>query len=226
MSISDDSKEQLEHKAVIPNISSQLSAESNNDVESNVKTPETIENLGKQFASIEEKLDFLTSLFHEKIQDDTTKADLFDKLYQTLADYRDDFIFKHVLQRVFADLIRLLDTLEDTLEEKTLENLQREDLIDRFRSFQQQILKTLKRQDIVPIESLDSQEFDEAIQEAVDTRPVNSPEADQTVIEVLRKGFKYRERILRSAQVIVGRYDNEKVAQDIKDSGIGLSGTE
>jgi molecular chaperone GrpE (heat shock protein) len=209
MSISDDSKEQLEQEVATPN-RSQLSAESNNDVESNVKTPEAIENFGKQFASIEEKLDFLTSLFYEKIQDDTTKADLFDKLYQTLTDYRDDFIFKHVLQRVFADLIRLFDTLEDTLEEKTLENLQREDLIDRFRSFQQQILKTLKRQDIVPIESLDSQEFDEAIHEAVDTRLVNSPEADQTVIEVLRKGFKYRERILRSAQVIVGRYDNKK----------------
>jgi molecular chaperone GrpE len=213
MNGSDNSKEELEQETLPQNMS-QPSAESGNNLEKHPDTLPTkqphVENFEMQFTAIQEKLDNLTLLFHEKIQDDATKADLFDKLYKQLTNYREDFIFKHILQRVFGDLIRLFDTLEDTLEEKTLENLQREDLIDRFRSFQQQILKTLKRQDVVPIESLDSQPFDETVQEAVDTSPVNSPEDDRTVIEVLRQGFKYRERILRSAQVIVGTYNNKK----------------
>ncbi|NJO42240.1 MAG: nucleotide exchange factor GrpE [Cyanobacteria bacterium RU_5_0] len=174
--------------------------------------------LEPKFTSILDKLDQLNVLFQEKIQEDATKAVLFDRLYSQLTAYRDDFVYKHVIQRVLRDLLRLFDTLEDTLQETTLANLQREDLISRLQSFHAQILKTLEKQEVELIEHNDFMQFDEATQEAIDVRSVYSPEDDQKVLEVQRKGFKYRDSVLRSARVIVGRYEGQIVSETAADS--------
>ncbi|NJR60028.1 MAG: nucleotide exchange factor GrpE [Cyanobacteria bacterium CRU_2_1] len=174
--------------------------------------------LEPKFTSILDKLEQLNVLFQEKIQEDSTKAVLFDRLYSQLTAYRDDFVYKHVIQRVLRDLLRLFDTLEDTLQETTLANLQREDLISRLQSFHAQILKTLEKQEVELIEHNDFMQFDEATQEAIDVRSVYSPEDDQKVLEVQRKGFKYRDSVLRSARVIVGRYEGQIVSETAADS--------
>ncbi len=74
-------------------------------------------------------------------------------------------------------------------------------------SFQKQVLKTLKKQEVELIKSDGSQQFNEAIQEAVDTQLVSSPNDREAVIQVVRKGFKYREKVLRPERVIVGRHE-------------------
>ncbi|MBD2521727.1 nucleotide exchange factor GrpE [Nostoc sp. FACHB-133] len=188
--------------------------ESDNDLgkeseDSQIEQPKA-EKLEDRLAAIDEKVNQLTVLFLEKIQDDTIKADLFDKLYSQLTYYREDFIFKHTIYRIFKDLIRMFDTLEETLKPSILKNLQPEDLISRFRSFHAQILKTLERHDVELIKKGDGMPFDEVIQEAVDARLVDSQSEDQQVLEVLKRGFKYRESILRSEQVVVGRYEREE----------------
>ncbi|WP_143162100.1 nucleotide exchange factor GrpE [Phormidesmis priestleyi] len=177
-----------------------------------------VEELEPNYPSILDKLDQLNVLFQEKIQDDTTKAVLFDRLYNQLTAYRDDFVFKHVIQRVLKDLLRLFDTLEDTLDETTLANMQREDLISRLQSFQAQMLKTLERQEVELIKHNGSMRFDEATQEAIDVRLVHSPEDDQKVLKVHRQGFKYRDSLLRPEQVIVGRYEGQTVSEATTDS--------
>lgn len=175
-----------------------------------------VEELEPKDTSILDKLDQLNALFQEKIQDDITKAVLFDRLYSQLTDYRDDFVFKHVIERVLKDLLRLFDTLEDTLSA----DLPREDLISRLQSFRVQILKTLERQEVKLIEHSVSIPFDEATQEAVDVQSVHSPEDNQKVLKVHRQGFKYRDRDrpLRSAQVTVGRYEGQTVSEATTDS--------
>lgn len=177
-----------------------------------------VEGFEPNYSSILDKLDQLNLLFQEKIQEDETKAVLFDRLYSQLTAYRDDFVFKHVIQRVLKDLLRLFDTLEDTLDETTLANMQREGLISRLRSFRVQMLKTLERQEVELIEHNDSMWFDEATQEAVEVQSVPSPEDDQKVLKVYRQGFKYRDSILRSQQVIVGRYEGQTVSEATTDS--------
>jgi molecular chaperone GrpE (heat shock protein) len=176
-----------------------------------------ITKLEMELTAIHEKLHQLTALFQGKIQDDTTKEILFERLHSQLAAYREDFLFKHVLQRIFIDLIRLFDTLEDTLNESIIGNLQREDCISRFQSFHAKILRTLRRQDVELIEQGDSTRFDEATQEAVDTRPVRSPGEDQQVLEVVRKGFTYHAKVIRPEQVVVGRYEDNRGAEDTRD---------
>ncbi|MFN6472563.1 MAG: nucleotide exchange factor GrpE [Nostoc sp. SerVER01] len=176
------------------------------------------EGLELKFTSILDKLDQLNVLFQEKIQEDATKAVLFDRLYSQLTAYREDFVYKHVIQRVLRDLLRLFDTLEDTLQETTLANLQRNDLINRLESFHAQILKTLEKQEVKLIEHNGCMQFNEATQEVVDVRSVYSPEDDHKVLEVQRKGFKYRDSVLQAERVIVGRYEGQMVSETTTDS--------
>jgi molecular chaperone GrpE len=48
--------------------------------------------------------------------------------------------------------------------------------------------------------------FDPYIAEAVGTVAVADPEQDQTVVEIVQKGYRYRDQLLRPARVRVGRF--------------------
>ncbi len=209
----DDSINLQRHNAQPQNLE-QLSFELDNNFGNELENSEIerlkTETLQTRVAAIDEKLNQLTILFMEKIQDDAVKADLFEKLYSQLTYYREDFVYKHTISRILKDLIRLFDTLEETLKPSTLENLQREDLICRFQSLSDQVLKSLERHDVELIKQGNAIPFDEAIQEAVDARSVISSVEDQQVLEVIKRGFKYHEKLLRPEQVIVGRYEGEK----------------
>ena len=71
-----------------------------------------------------------------------------------------------------------------------------------------QMLDTLGRVGIVQIES-EGKPFDPHLHEAL-SREVNSDVAEDTIIRELRKGYLFRERLLRPAQVIVAVHPQEK----------------
>lgn len=154
---------------------------------------------------VDEQLAELSKLFHARIEDDGIKSQLFEQLYLDLSRYRDDFVFTSITRRIFTDVLRLFDRVDATLDDRTLPALSRDDLVAHLTSFRNEILQCLRRQEVLVIDSPPGY-FDEAWQEAVETRPVDRCEDDQKVMEVVRKGFTYRGRILRPASVIVGRY--------------------
>jgi molecular chaperone GrpE len=170
-----------------------------------VDEPDLATSLTPLLKPIADKLESLERCFEAKIQDDATKVDLFNRLHQDLIHYRDDFVFKQVTGKVFDDLILLFDRLDDTLEPETLQNLDREALIDRMQRFQQQIRKTLKRHGVSVI-AKDAERFDESFQEAINSVPVESPEENGIVLSVRRQGFEYQGKVLRPAKVVIGRY--------------------
>jgi molecular chaperone GrpE len=165
-----------------------------------------VEALPAYLQSLERRLDGLSQLFQAKIQDDQAKAELLQKLYEDLARYRDDFLFKHVVADMFHDLIRLDDRLDDALAPETLENLSRADLVDRLCRFQGQVRKTLRRHGVVETRSSPGVTFDPTVQEAIDAVPVTTAGDDQRVMRVQRRGFAYRGKVLRPEKVVVGHY--------------------
>jgi molecular chaperone GrpE (heat shock protein) len=125
-----------------------------------------------------------------------------------LEEYRQDFIYSHVTSKVFRDLIQLYDTLEQTLHSNATEEISREALRVRMGSFHQQVVRILQRQEVELIESAPGKPFDEQSQEAIDVCAVERPEEDGIVVEIVRRGFRYRERLLRPEWVVVGKYQN------------------
>ena len=157
-------------------------------------------------APIEERLEQLANLVQDNQTLETAHADLFNKLHRDLTYYRDDFVFANIKKPIFNDLILLSDRLDDLLAPATLENLERETLIDRLRRFQKHVYKTLKKQDVVLIEHEPERPFDDQTQEAIGTEAVETPEQNEQVLSVRRKGFMYQDKLLRAEKVIIGRY--------------------
>ena len=52
-------------------------------------------------------------------------------------------------------------------------------------------------------------QFDPSIHEAVSMEPVDDEAKDGHIIGALRKGYKLAGRVIRAAQVRVGRYDKK-----------------
>ncbi|MCD5401783.1 nucleotide exchange factor GrpE [candidate division NPL-UPA2 bacterium] len=172
--------------------------------------------VSKGFRDITERISNLSILFEEKISEDTTKEMLFKNLHSDLTRYREDFLFKNILKKVFMDIIRLFDRVDGLTELAGKEDIDKDSLIDHIKSFRKEILYILKKQEVSLLEKkLDR--FDEDFQEAIDAKLVTSSEEDQRIVEVIKKGFTYQGRIFRPEQVIVGRYQQPK--KEVEENG-------
>jgi molecular chaperone GrpE len=160
-------------------------------------------------AGISDQLEQLRLLVETRAAEAAQQQQWLTQLTSELADYRNDFVFKNVISRIFRDLIHLHDTLGETLDPATLDGATKEDLGARLVSLQKQLVRTLDRQGLEQVTSDTRAPFDGAEQEAIDTRLVDRPEDDGVVVESARCGFRYGMRLLRPESVIVGRYAPE-----------------
>jgi len=159
---------------------------------------------------IYEKVTKLFMLFKEKIEKDETKDSLFKILNSKLDMYEQDFIFKHIKKRLFSDVILLYDRVEMLKKAADEGQLDPDKFGSALYSFSNEILQLLKRQGVKLLQT-DSNKFNEEYQEAIATKPTDSKEHDQNVIEVVRKGFIYDEDLLlRPEEVIVAKYEPKK----------------
>ncbi len=178
-----------------------------NITESSTRLPNEKNITSDKFSTITTQLNYLSELFHEKIQHDAVKDDLFKRLYQELSNYREDFIFNNITKRLFVDVIHLYDHLDAVLQQKTLGE---KALMEHFERFRTEINQTLRRHGIHRIKEQTGKPFDESCQDARGTISIYRPEQDQIVLEVLKAGFRYREKILRPEEVIVGKYERNE----------------
>lgn len=65
-------------------------------------------------------------------------------------------------------------------------------------------VSTLARHGVLRLE-LDGAPFDPNVAEAVAVEPVDDPSADGCVVRTVRSGYRYEDRIVRAARVVVGR---------------------
>ena len=108
---------------------------------------------------------------------------------------------------VFDDLALALKSAEKQTDAGTI--------IDGLRMIQKKFSTALKDEGINEIEALD-REFDPRYHEAVAMRE-SAEHADNTVVEEIKKGYMFNERIIRPASVIVSR----KPAAESRADGSG-----
>jgi molecular chaperone GrpE (heat shock protein) len=171
------------------------------------------QSLADWYDVVTEQLTGLRQLFEDKIREDAARGDLFEKLYRDLAKYRDDFLFNHVIRQVLVDLVGLFDRVDGLIRDAAPERRQEIDPIAYIASFRTEILQVLRRREVQLIEN-GTKAFDDNVQEAVDSAPVARHEDDQKVVAVVRRGFRYRDRVLRPEGVVVGIFDAKRESED------------
>jgi molecular chaperone GrpE len=109
---------------------------------------------------------------------------------------------KFALERIMKDLLQVRDSME-----RGLEVAGESDTVESLREGQQLTLRMLAKvmQDhgLEVIDPL-GQPFDPELHEAVTVMPA-AEAAENTVLEVLQKGFRLHDRLLRPAMVVVSR---------------------
>lgn len=168
-----------------------------------VQEDERIDRLINLVSQLNIELSNLKQIIENRLTYDKVKEDAFERLYGELEDLKKNSFFERS-RPLFIDLILLFDRLENYRQTNIEESSQFTHLL---KSFSEEILEILCRQCIDIIAS--SKTFDPTIQRAIKIEITSEKEEDNIVSEVIRKGFRYFDNILRPEEVIVKKFKQE-----------------
>jgi len=150
-----------------------------------------------------EEISQLRTLFEQRLKYDKAKEDAFNHLYEAFAELKREVALEKY-RAVFLDLVLLYDRME-VIEQGLMHS---EEAGDALKSLKSELVEVLNRHEVYQVDCK-SNKFDPQWQDAVRVEKVDYSENSGRVVRVLRRGFRYRERLLRPEEVVVGRYHNK-----------------
>lgn len=148
------------------------------------------------------ELSNLKQIVENRLSYDKVKENAFERLYDELEDLKKNSFFERS-RPLFIDLILLFDRLENYRKTNIEESSKFTHLL---KSFSEELLEILYRQGIEKIDSSFTL-FDPTFQRAIKIEITSEKEEDNKVSEVIRKGFRYFDNILRPEEVIVKKFN-------------------
>jgi len=118
--------------------------------------------------------------------------------YRKRAAREQERLVAHAHERVVRDLLPVLDDLERALE--AAERHEEAQLVEGVQLVEKALRRVLEKEGLVEIETEGA--FDPHVHEAVLTQPRDGAEAG-SVVEVLQRGYRLGDRVVRPARVIV-----------------------
>jgi molecular chaperone GrpE (heat shock protein) len=152
--------------------------------------------------TLQTSIQSLSDMFESRLRLDKAKDEAFNRLYAELDALRRAESVQQ-LKPFYLDLILLYDRIEQICSAQT--DPATADLLGTIRD---ELLEVLYRRDVAPICHA-SVNFDSSVQQAIGTEPAAGPDDNNVVARVIRRGFRYGERVLRPEEVIVKRYKQE-----------------
>jgi molecular chaperone GrpE (heat shock protein) len=164
------------------------------------KDPQLIETL----TEISAELSALNSTVENRLRYDKLKEEAFERLYAELEELKRDAAFQNV-RPLYSDLILFFDRIESTRLDLAQSTPEASSLSYLLETLCDELLEILLRREVETIQTTLST-FDPTVQRAIGTEAASIEADNNQVARVVRKGFKYRDRILRAEEVIVKKY--------------------
>ena len=155
---------------------------------------DNLESILNKLKAVDSQLKLLEKKFDKKIANDLSKKEAFDKLYEEMRLYKDNFLHK-AIRPILVDILLLYDNVSKIKVDKSIP----------INNIKDQILEILYRQDVEPIES-DEKKINRKLQRAVKTIPTDVEEENGYIVELVRDGFYHGDHILRLQEVICKKY--------------------
>ncbi len=115
---------------------------------------------------------------------------------------------EYSLEKFAQDLLPVLDSLDMALAAVSKDNLNAEEAVEELKKGIQltieQFIKALKKNGIEVIEIEEGTEFNPHLHEAI-LQVEDAQKAAGEIVQMIQKGYKYKERILRPAKVSVAK---------------------
>jgi molecular chaperone GrpE (heat shock protein) len=155
-------------------------------------------------SSLDVRLLQLSELFQNRLAYDKAKEEAFDRLYVELEQLKSNATFEQ-LRPLYLDLILLFDRVENICQSPQLIGQQDPNTLSLFRSLSDELLEILYRREIEVIQS-GSPAFDPSNQRAIGIEPTSVEGETGRVAKIVRRGFRYRNRLIRAEEVIVKKF--------------------
>ena len=165
----------------------------------------------KQYPSLVEELKARAELAEQKLRERIETLDQENEAFRVrLAKDMDRRMDQEKLE-LFGNFLELIDNFERALK-AAQETLSFEVLREGVQLNLELFLSKLKSLGIEPMDLL-HQPFDPHEAEAVGVVAVDDSDLDQQIVEVVQRGFRWGEQVLRPARVRIGQYQTDEKPQ-------------
>lgn len=147
---------------------------------------------------------------------------MFDALHEELRGYKDGFLLESVHRPIIRDLITLYDDLAElhrqmggAVAEHSPEKNPGEltvNLLSRLETMRMNmehnlefILEVLARLEVVALPP-STGKLDKRMQRAISVELADDPEEDATIIRTVKRGFSWKDRVLRAEEVVIKKW--------------------
>lgn len=157
----------------------------------------------KKESKKEKLLEQKLMLLEQALKDEQDKTLRLNAELQNIQRHREEDIqrlLKYEGEELIKSLLPIIDNFERAL---SLENEENKEFLTGFNMIYKRLIEILDNNKVEVINQ-NNVEFDPSIHQAVVTDKVEGMEANQ-VIEVLQKGYKYKDKLLRPAMVKVSQ---------------------
>lgn len=173
--------------------------------------------LEEKYKALEKDFELLREKFVQQEKETSEYLELLKRMKADFDNYRkrvikeQTFLVERASQNLIEKLLPTLDNLERAIN-SSRENTDFQTFLSGVEIIYQQLLEVLKKEGLEPINPC-SEPFDPECQEAV-LSEVRDDHQDETVLEVLEKGYRLKGVLLRPAKVKVCRsFNKEKTEQ-------------
>ena len=138
---------------------------------------------------------------------EATNQRLFDSLHDELIKYRDNFLHESLQKPFIRDLVVLFDDLSTVAAQVSSAAAERGGIVTQWRDNLENgihsLLEILHRMEVNEVEPKEM--VDRAIHKVVSYEPADFPEDDGRIVLRLKRGFMWRDRVLRAEEVVAKR---------------------
>ena len=162
-------------------------------------------------------------VLHEIADQGTAQNRVFDLLHTELQDYKNDFIYEH-LKPVLWPLLFLFDSLEQYAREVVGRASQggqmadAKEVLDHLKFFRGQLVEALRICEVTPMKQ-PTGVLDVKAHKGIGIEKVDNPAEDNTIRRVVRTGWYLNGKVLRHAEVIVGKYNEPGAPPQLVPAG-------
>lgn len=169
-------------------------------------TEEIIEQENTQENEVLQKLDALTVMFEQKIQNDEWKNKKYDEMHSLMLKYQDDIVGK-MIDPVLKSLIQLSDIIDrDKRYYSAVDDVvSKEDVIDLLDGIAEQVNAILFDYDIEEY-SGGTELVNAKEQKMFRTIATDNLDLNNHVAEIINKGYKKADKIIRMEKVNIYKY--------------------
>ncbi len=155
-------------------------------------------------SNLQQNFSSLLQVVTNRLSYDKTKEAAFDRLYKEMEELKQDQELSQ-LRPLYIDLILLIDRMNTIYNDKLDSGSQNPELVNILQTLSHEVLEILYRRGVELIVTT-SPVFDPKVQKVVEVIPTQNPEEDNTVVHLVRHGFKYKDVVLRPEEVVIRKY--------------------